>query len=796
MVKSRLFTKFLRDIRNSKGQILSVIILSMLGVWVFSGLDAYWRNLEASVESYFDEQRLADFWIMTPLTDEGPAKKINGIKGVEDLQVRSSLEVRTVVPGGARLMLHTVSDHISINIPRVVNGGLLWDNDSRGCLLDARFAGANDLSPGDSVVLNIGKKSQEFIIRGLVMSPEYVFNSPDVIPEPETYGFIYVNKAAFPEMPVNEICVLTADDADIEKVKAALEEKLPGAFILDRKVHKSTQLIRAEISQFKSLSKVFPIMFFAVSVLIVMTTMTRIVENQRTQIGLLKALGYGKGAIVRHYVSFGFYPSLIGAVCGLAAGRNTLPAFLWSILEDIYVLPDIRVAVVSQVALAVCISSVLLTCIICYYTCRRSISESAAALLRPKAPAAGSRVLLERISLIWKRLSFSAKMIQRNLMRNRIRTIMALTGVMSCTALMVTALGLLDSVDHMVSTYYGETLKYDLRADLDEKAGSVDMYRKITDADKTEGIMEIPVSIRKAESSSRTVLLTVVENDQELLSLGEAGTDVNGGHTGSAGPAGKHADTGGQIDTPDAGMPYENQVMVSEKLAQIMGIDAGDTIKLRLPGSEDENDMYVENLVTIQIGQGIYMSEKSWNSLGKGAFIPTALLIKNPGEDTRGFFEGLDEVTGVKSLQSLRDKTKTGLESINSVSLLMVAFALVLAFVVLYNMGILNFMERVREFATLKVLGFHHREIRSLIIKENAIIAVAGILSGIFPGVWLTDLVMKSSEPDDMVFRALVEPTSIAAACCITLIFSLVAQYLLIRKVRGIVMTQALKSVE
>ena len=154
---------------------------------------------------------------MTPLTDEGPEKKINGIKGVEDLQVRSSLEVRTVVPGGARLMLHTVSDHISINIPRVVNGGLLWDNDSRGCLLDARFAGANDLSPGDSVVLNIGKKSQEFILRGLVMSPEYVFNSPDVIPEPETYGFIYVNKAAFPEMPVNEICVLTADDADIEK---------------------------------------------------------------------------------------------------------------------------------------------------------------------------------------------------------------------------------------------------------------------------------------------------------------------------------------------------------------------------------------------------------------------------------------------------------------------------------------------------------------------------------------------------------------------------------------------------
>jgi len=819
MVKNRLFTKFLRDLRHSKGQVLSVILLSMLGVWVFSGLDIYWRNLDVSIESYFDEQKLADFWVITSLADKDPEGKIRSVHGIEDLMSRLSHEVSTAVPRDAKLVLHAVGNDIDINIPRIIGGGPLLDNDSEGCLLDVRFAEANGLSQGDSIALKIGEERREFVIRGLVMSPEHVYIAPDVIPEPKSYGFAYVNKAAFPNIPANEICILLSDDADAEEVKAAIEDKLPGAFIQDRRSHKSTQLIRTEVSQFRSLSKVFPVMFFAVSALIVMTAMTRIVSNQRTQLGLLKALGYGKGVIVLHYMSFGFFPSLAGVAGGLALGRSTLPAFLWNILDDIYILPEAKTARLSAAVLAVCLSSVLFTCIICWCACRRSAAETSASLLRPKAPASGSRILLERISPVWDRLSFSMKMIQRNLLRSKIRTIMALAGVLSCTALTITALGLLDSVDHMVDAYYGETLKFDLRADLDDGAGSADEYRRLIDADKAEGIMEMAAGIRKTDGSvSRTVILTVVENDQELISLDPAEispdmveTDRNGRNMRRSYPADRHAaaedrsgtqDAGVQHVLPDTGAEHKTEtrhrerVIVSEKLAQVTGISAGDILKLRLPGAAEEVEVFVGHLVPVPIGQGIYMYEKSWNNLKKGEFTPTALLVRDPGKDAYELLEGLDEVTGVKSLQSLRDKTKEGLESITAASALMVAFALVLALVVLYNMGILNFMERAREFATLKVLGFYQREIRSLIVRENIIVTVAGILAGIYPGVLLTDIVMRSSEPEDMVFRAVVEPVSVLAACSITLVFSLLIQYILARKVRGIVMAEALKIVE
>jgi|GEM_PF-75017 putative ABC transport system permease protein len=794
--KNRLMTKFLRDLWQSRGQILSVILLSMLGVWVFSGLDGYWRNLETSIEGYFDEQKLADLWVTIPSADKSTERRISRIEGVEQLQSRASIEVETVIPEGAKLTLHAVRDDFRVNIPHITRGGILWDNDYRGCLLDEKFAAANGFSPGDGIMLKIGERRYSFVIRGLVISPEYVFNSRDIIPEPEKYGFIFVKTAALSAVPINEICVLLSEDADAEAVKTAIGEELPRSFVRDRKAHNSTQMIRGEVSQFKSLSLVFPIMFFAVSALIVMTTMTRIVENQRTQMGLLKALGYNRARIIRHYLSFGLYPSLAGSACGLLIGRNTLPQFLWSILSELYVLPETRNAELSIAALAVCVLSVLMTCIICFFTCRRSISETSASLLRPKAPRAGSRILIERITVIWKHLSFSAKMIQRNLMRNRMRTIMALTGVLSCTALIITAFGMLDSMDFMVGTYYEKTLRYDLRAELDGTAGSVDKYRRRITADRTEGIMEMPVSIRKAADNgqgigssydadrrarrghpdeqygSRIVLLTVYEDGQELIALEAAGTTV--------------------FDLKKA----KNQILMTEKLAKVMGFNAGDLVKLKLPGMEEEDEAYIAGLVPVQLGQGLYMSERSWKRLERGVFTPTALLIRDPDEESYEYLESLDEVTEIKTLSSLKEKTNAGLESMSGVSVLMSVFALTLAFVVLYNMGILNFVERIREFATLKVLGFYRRETASLILKENIIVTLTGILSGIYPGIWLAELVMASSEPEDMVFKAVVDPLSIAAACGITFVFSLLIQCLLVRKVSGIVMVEALKSVE
>lgn len=787
---SGLHKKFWRDLRFAKGQITSIILLSMLGVLVFSGLDGAWRNIELSIESYFEEQKLADFWVMVPLADRKTERRLARLEGVKEVQRRLSWEAETTLPGDPKLMLHAVRGDIRVNVPRIIRGSRLWSNDRKGCLLDEKFAEANGLRPGDSLTLKIGANRFSFIVRGLVISPEYVFTAEDIIPEPEAYGYIYADISAFsrilPWLPENEICVLAAEDTAAGALKRAIESELPGAFVRDRKAHRSTGMIRGEVSQFRDLSGIFPIMFFAVSALIVLTTMRRIVENQRMQMGVLKALGYGRVSMLRHYLSFGFYPSLLGSSAGLLIGRYTLPRFLWNVIADLYVLPEMKTAGLSAATLTVCILSILLTCIICFAACRRNISETSAALLRPKVPKAGSRIFLERIPQLWSSFSFNTKMIQRNLFRNKMRTAMALMGVLSCTALIITALGIMDSVNKLIGIYYEDTLRYDLRAELDGTARSADKYRKRLDAGVTEGIMEMVINIKSAEAGnaflnrnsgscsgpdfdelagdSRTVLLTVFEDSQQLISLG------------------------GELD--------DGEAVMTEKLAEVMGLEAGDILFLKLPGGERAEKLIIGKLVQVQIGQGVYIPEKNWEDLERGTFIPTALLVRDPGHDCIEYLERLDEVTDIKWLSSLKEKTVAGMRSISSVSVLMAGFALVLAFVVLYNMGILNFIERTREFATLKVLGYHRRETKSLIIRENGLISVIGILLGVYPGIWLTELVMLSSEPDDMVFAPAVEPVSIIVACTVTLVFSLMIQRMLTRKVRTIDMVEALKSVE
>jgi len=785
MVKNVLVNKLFRDILHSRGQFLSIIILSALGIWVFSGLDSAWRNIDLSVKRYFEEQKLADFWVIAPNADGDMMSSIARISGVAEVQGRFSSEVKAKLPESPKLMLHATDGGTRINIPRIKNGGLLSENDLQGCLLDEQFAKAHDLLPGDSLTIELAGTEFSFKVRGLVISPEYVFTAKYIIPEPESYGYVYTNIASFAGLPINEVCVRLSDSGSSRAVKNEIEEKLPNVFVRDRNTHKSTEMISSEIEQYRSLSGIFPILFFAVAVLIVLTTMTRMVENQRIQLGILKAVGYSREKIMRHYLLYGFLPSLFGSAAGLLLGPYTLSRFLWGVMLDMYVLPEMMSAPISSAALIVCILSVLLTCLICYLACRRNIAETSAALLHPKAPKAGSRIILERISVVWLSLTFNAKMILRNLFRNRMRTIMALMGVLGCTALIITAFGLNDSIGNLLNTYFGGTLRYDIRAELDNKNVTVGEYRKNITAETVEGIMEMAVSIvndrnlpqDKAVNNSRLVLLTIYEDGQKLIAP-QNGSAVHG------------LEGGLLLANP------EGKALMTEKLAEAMGMKTGDTLLVKIPGITKTIRVTIGQLLPVQMGQGVYLSRSTWESFGIGDFIPSTLLVENAGENCMNLMEGMEGVISVKSLSSIKEKTVSGLKGINSISMLMTIFALVLAFVVLYNMGVLNFIERTREFATLKVLGYRQKETRSLIIFENALVTIVGIAAGILPGLQLTKIVMQSCEPDDMMFVPYNSLLSICMACGITFAFSMLIQLFLTRMVRSIDMVEALKSVD
>ncbi len=768
MVKNILSKKLFRDMIDVKWQFLSIIILSALGVLVFGGLDASWRDLNMSINQYFEKQQLADYWVMAPFTDRNTKAKIEGLEGIEVMQSRISVEVAADLPGEPTLMLHGLDGEARINVPLIQSGTSLASDDLKGCLLEQQFAETQNLSVGDTLTVQAGEQEQPFIIRGLVISPEYVITAKDLLPEPRSYGFILVNGGAIPQIPMNEITVLLSDTADHGFVKEAIETALPHTLVRDRSAHRSTKLIKSEITQFQSLSIVFPILFFAVSALIVLTTMARMVDNQRTQMGILKALGYRGGKLLRHYLSYGLYPSLLGSAAGLLIGRFTLPSYMWELESAFYALPPRVIAPLSFIALMVCGVSILLSCLICYLVCRKNFKEAAADLLRPKAPKAGNRILLERFLRLWERLKFNSKMILRNLFRSKTRTIMVLLGVLCCTALIITALGMQDSFRNLVSTYYEQTLQYDLRVELNEDAETLEEYQRQIPAQTVEGLMEKAVSVQ-GKTGSRIALLSILPQNQKLIDLG--------------------------FKTQSRALPAEG-IIITKKLAEVMELEIGDTITLRMPGDTNPIQITIAHLASVGLGQGLYLSADLWESFGKDIFKPTALLIQEPFEAGVKYLSRLDEVEDMEWTFSQKEKTITGMQSIISVTVLMAVFAFILAFVVLYNMGILNFMERAREFATLKVLGYHQQEIRSLIVWENALISCFGIVLGIFPGIWLTALVMRASEPDDMVLSPFVSVLSICIACALTLVFSLIIQRVLTRKVKSIDMVEALKSVE
>ena len=317
-------------------------------------------------------------------------------------------------------------------------------------------------------------------------------------------------------------------------------------------------------------------------------------------------------------------------------------------------------------------------------------------------------------------------------------------------------------------SYYTRTLNYDVRASLKGTVGTAESYERRLDAENIECIMEKSVSLR-ADAGTRTVSLTVLEDDQTMQHLGKNETFV-------------------KIQPGTAAVTY--------KLTKTLKLSIGDTIRLYLPGDDEPLSLVIGQIVQNNVSQGIYLDQTTWESFRKGDFTPTALQLKNPSADCLALLADMDEVDKIEYPAEQVDEMKRMLDTLSSVFSLLTGIALALAFVVCYNMGLMNFVERTREYATLKVLGYHQKEIRRLILRENNIITLIGVLMGILPGITLIDAILHSCEPESGYYPGAPALSSIILACVITFCFSQLIQRLLVRKVRKIDMVEALKSVE
>ena len=768
MVRNTLRRKLFRDMWQNRMQFVAMILLCALGSFAFSGLDASWRMIELSGNTYFDGQEMADIWVTLPAADREALSRVRSIPGVRTVQARATAELEVDLPSEATLVVEAYDGRMRMNLPLLEAGQMLDANDLRGCLLDQEFARANGLAVGDRLNLKLGSETYGFVIRGTCLEPEFVALSKHTVPDPYTYGFVLLNSRGLPALPLNNLVIRLEEGADGAEVERRITALYPEALILDRSVHSASSGVDRDVEMFRNLSYLFPLLAFGVAAMIVLTTITRMLENQRTQMGTLKALGFGDAQMLRHYMSYAFYPSLAGSLLGLAVGRCTLPYILWALEDAQFNMPYCLQAPISAAQWAVCALGVVLACLICLHTYRKSAREETAQLLRPKPPKAGRKLLLERIGPVWRRLGFNGKMVVRNLFRNKLRMMMSLIGVLCCTMLIITAMGLQDSVIYFVNKYYQGTLQYSVRANLTGTVDEVEAYRGRIECERLEGVMDISLTVRTRDQG-RATLLTVLEDGQQLLYLGEDETW-----------------------TP---LPEEG-VMLTQKLAEVMEVGIGDSIALWLPGDDEPVWVTVRAISPITLGQTVMMGRAAWERCQKGGFMPTALLVDGPTE--RGM-RALSDLDGLDELLYPEEEAKDTLKILDSLSqifLILSVVALGLAFVVLYNMGILNYMERYREYATLKVLGYHQKEIRRLMSSENSLLTLIGIALGIGPGRWLTGAVMNSCETDSMIFVSTVNWDSFAIACVVTYVFSWVITRFLTRKVRSVDMVEALKSVE
>ena len=571
--------------------------------------------------------------------------------------------------------------------------------------------------------------------------------------------------------------------ADAEEELADME--LPEWYVLDRDYIASYVDYGQNAERIGAIGRVFPVLFFLVAALVCLTTMTRMVEEERTQIGTLKALGYSRGNIAAKYILYALLSSLLGSLLGLVAGQKFLP---WVIIEAYKILyPDLPYTLTPlnlQYSVMATAAAVLCTTLAAWAACYKELFEVPAELMRPAAPKAGKRVFLERITFIWKRLNFSRKASVRNLIRYKKRFFMTIFGIGGCTALLLLGFGLKDSVSYLGVGQFENIFVYDASISIDteaEEEKKAELMDTVASDDRvTDGteMLETAVDVEK-DGVQKSAYLIVPQDESVLAQYIRL----------------QNRETGESYELTDDG------IVISEKLAALLNVSEGDTVTL---GGDDTE--HVEAVVTHitenyfmhyvymdrELYEELYDKEPEWNML----FVNLAQTDEAFENQVQEDYMELDAVLGVTFISGTAETVEDMLDTMNVVILVLVVSAGMLAFIVLYNLNNINISERKRELATLKVLGFFDREVSSYVNRENIMLTVIGTAVGLIMGTALHRYVMTTVETDTLMFGRTIELHSFVYSILLTLVFSIIVNGMQYFKLRKIDMVESLKSVE
>lgn len=772
-----LIKKMLRDLRRNKVQFMAIFLMMFCGCFLFSGITGEWNGLKSHFEQYITDQNLADVWVFKQTVTDEDFEKLKEDKRITDVEERLVLPVVPRKNKEASLDLYVTGEN---NISALcVREGIPFDSGKEGIWLDALFAEENDYRLGDEARLNYQGIEIEGRILGLVCSPEYIYGAAEgqMMPEHKNTGFAFASPGiltgalsgvtdASGQMAgmlkgYNQLVVKTEEKQGKELIRSILGDN--NVTVIEAPDHPSVSMIKDEIDQHKTIGTAFSAAFLLIAVMIAMTTMHRMLNNQKTQIGILKAMGFGRRPLILHYVSHNGVICLMGAFLGYGLGYRFLPGLIYRFMKQMYVLPEWGGSLPSIYMLLPLGCSVFCI-VISFFICRRYLKPDAAVILY------GEETAKHAVNLpgIMEALDFSGRWNLRDIARNRLRSFMTLCGIIGCTALLFCAFALFDTFENLSSWTFTKQQEYQCKiTELPGDEGQKELL-SMTDG---EYLMEgNAVILKRGEADARgkaagdekEVTLTVPETTRymKLYEDLKTVTAANGG------------------------------VALSKKTADSLGLHAGDSITWKAAGEKAYTTSEIKAVVRTPLNQGIIMMKADYEKTGQN-YTAGAIVGKEP---KGGFGNYADQCT-ISYQKDLTQSVDSMMEGMVTMIMLLVTGAVILGSVMLYNLGVLSYLERYREFATMKVLGFADKKIRKIMIQQNVWLSAAGILLGIPAGYGLL-YYMLSTIPDSMDIIVYIKALSFVLSIAGTLVLSWIISKAVSRKIPHINMVEALKARE
>jgi len=783
----------IRDIKNNMSQFIAIFLMVMIGVMAYTGIEAYMGGMQYTADKFYSENNLFDLVSIGANFTDDDLKKVKELDNVKDAERK--LSVNATTDNDRTLLLNFIESN---NISKFyVKKGVPFDASLHGVWLDEYYAKENSINVGDTILVKYDTLELKEKVLGLINVPDHLYDTKDeseLYPNRKEFGFAYlsinelsedyIKSKVMNEMNIkdenifnkyvknfnykdyyifNYLMVDVDNEENIDDVKKDIEDNIESSSIVLPATKTASYITyQGEIDEGKTYVGVFSGLFIFIALLSVITTMTRVVKKQRVQIGTLKALGFSDTKILIHYLSYGFTVSLIGVILGLLLGYFGIGNIFMSLETSFFEIPN-GTPLMSSSSYIVSGVVIFLVLLITYLTVRSILHECPAATLRNEIPKVKKGSLnLTKVKL-FNKLNFSSKWNLRDIIRNKMRTIMGLSGIVGCTVLIVCALGMKDSLNHFVDLQFNDIYNFDYKLTL--KSDISDEERKnLKEVYGNETSLTLNIEILKDDKKTSNTAL--INDSTSLLRF---------------------------VDTKNKFMKLDNSkgVYITSKLAQLDEYEIGDKIKWHIAGNDEYFESKIVGFTKDPQNQNMRMTREYYESLGKEYKEDTIYTNKKVNKN-----ETIDGVDLIQDKNALKESMNNMLSMMKTMISLIIFIAVMLGVIIIYNLSILSYSEKQYQFATLKVLGFENKKIKKVFVKQNNWITILAIIIGLPLGYLLVEYLFQVAIEEHYDFNAYIKPLTYVISALATFIVSYIVSIYVSRKINNIDMVSSLKGNE